>query len=198
MLSRLNYLWLVRCSTKGVPVTLTALGGNFDGDVVWVMMATLTRVVVIMSKQSIVRSCSGPTVTGSRSWQTKMQTKLFPILLEVLALRIHTSCIFAINGHINWCFMVIFNSWTAFDLKGRSIFDKLQSIAGGAAGIAYVGTVCGGKYGVGVSYCNLHLVAKKLLNELKGNLGILKWSSLKSKRPMMATALNNEIICTQI
>ena len=48
-------------------MTLTALGGNFDGDVVWVMMATLTRVVVIMSKQSIVRSCSGPTVTGSRS-----------------------------------------------------------------------------------------------------------------------------------
>ena len=32
-------------------MALTALGGNFDGDVLWVMMATLTRVIVIISKQ---------------------------------------------------------------------------------------------------------------------------------------------------
>merc|ERR1719244_1351424 len=49
-LSRLNYLWLVRCSSKAVALTLTALGG--------------------------------PTATGSRSFETKMPTKLFPISLE--------------------------------------------------------------------------------------------------------------------
>ena len=66
--------------------------------------------------------------------------------------------------------------------------DKLPSIAGGAAGIAYVGAVCGGYYGVGISYCIW------IRNSWMNWKAILEASidSFKSKR------LNNEIICTQI
>ena len=61
--------------------------------------------------------------------------------------------------------------------------DKLQSIAGGAAGIAYVGAVCGGYYGVGISYC-IWMNWKAILEASN--------DSFKSKR------LNKEIVCTQI
>ena len=67
--------------------------------------------------------------------------------------------------------------------------DKLPSIAGGAAGIAYVGAVCGGYYGVGISYCiwmprNSWMDWKAILEPSN--------DGFKSKR------LNKEIIFTQI